>query len=191
MMSQTPRTWQLHKSLRKMGVHYFKTQSQLNDLVNRITKNNGYTPQVGFTERAATRHDTIMLEVNQLGGHNAVRHGHHQQYGKSAHSAQRTPLISQQLHHPLSSKRPTRQLYKVLPPPLDMSEAAAAPAVATIPVECPGFDRCSSLQHYVSKDYKRRQWFDLSNWSIGVEANRGTHGARYSQNAVTAETTSL
>uniref|UniRef100_A0A0A9F436 Uncharacterized protein n=1 Tax=Arundo donax TaxID=35708 RepID=A0A0A9F436_ARUDO len=53
-----------------------------------------------------------------------------------------------------------RQHYKVLPPPLDMSEAAAAPAVGTIPVVFPGFDRCSS-------------------------------GARYSQNAVTAETTSL
>lgn len=33
-----------------------------------------------------------------------------------------------------------------LPPPLDMSEAAAAPAVGTIPVELPGLERCRSLQ---------------------------------------------
>lgn len=31
--------------------------------------------------------------------------------------------------------------YKVLPPPFDMREAAAAAAVGTTPVETPGFDR--------------------------------------------------
>ena len=39
------------------------------------------------------------------------------------------------------------KIYNVLAPPLDMSEAAAAPAVGTIPVELPGLERCSSLQH--------------------------------------------
>lgn len=109
---------------------------------------------MGLTDRAATRHDTVM--ESDVGGQltgwvQAASAMDRQQYGKTAYSAQRR--THQQPHIPLSSKRPRRPLYKVLPPPLDMSEAAAAPAVATIPVECPGFDRCSSLQHCVSKDY--------------------------------------
>lgn len=37
--------------------------------------------------------------------------------------------------------------YKVVPPPSDMRDAAAAAAVGTTPVEAPGFDKCSSLQN--------------------------------------------
>lgn len=75
-----------------------------------------------------------------------------------------------------------------------MSEAAAAPAVGTIPVELPGLERCSSLQQcswsHVSDDYSEEDAWRLSNWSIKIQAE-GTYGARYSQNEVTAETTSL
>lgn len=37
--------------------------------------------------------------------------------------------------------------YKVVPPPSDMRDAAAAAAVGTTPVETPGFDKCRSLQN--------------------------------------------
>jgi len=90
-------------------------------------------------------------QTNHLGWQNDVRHERHLA-GNTDCSAQRRPPHQP---HPLISKNGlwfSRQHYKVLPPPLDMSEAAAAPAVATIPVECPGFDRCSSLQQ-ICKDY--------------------------------------
>jgi hypothetical protein len=37
--------------------------------------------------------------------------------------------------------------YKVVPPPSDIRDAAAAAAVGTTPVEIPGFDKCRSLRN--------------------------------------------
>lgn len=42
--------------------------------------------------------------------------------------------------------------YKVVPPPSDIRDAAAAAAVGTTPVETPGFDKCRSGARYSQKD---------------------------------------
>jgi hypothetical protein len=44
--------------------------------------------------------------------------------------------------------------YKVVPPPSDIRDAAAAAAVGTTPVETPGFDKCRSLQNKHQKFQK-------------------------------------
>lgn len=41
--------------------------------------------------------------------------------------------------------------YKVVPPPSDIRDAAAAAAVGTTPVEIPGFDKCRSLKNKCQK----------------------------------------
>ena len=48
---------------------------------------------------------------------------------------------------------PSPMGYNVAPPPSDISDAAAAAAVGTTPVEMPGFDKCNSLRtHKISDD---------------------------------------
>lgn len=113
-------------------------------------------------------------KVNKLGAHNAVS-------GMDPTSDMaKLPTQLEEEHH-LSTQAATlpiqlkADLYKVLPPPLDMSEAAAAPAVGTIPVECPGFDRCSSLQYCV-RIIRRRHAFDSSVYLLRLESWNSSNG---------------
>lgn len=59
----------------------------------------------------------------------------------------RVPELIEQLWQCISCMKFCNSFYKVVPPPSDMRDAAAAAAVGTTPVEMPGFDKWSSLRN--------------------------------------------